>query len=104
MITFADALAAISLSHVPLQPQEVEKASLIVAAIGLPDEQLKPILADVQGKACGLDELGSSPSGGAGQDAGVREKLKKMYKLTEEELAMASLEDCVIMRMAVKDH
>lgn len=82
----------------------MEKASLVVAAIGLPDETVKSILADVQGKACGLDELGSSAPGGRGQDAGVREKLKKMYKLTEEELTMASLEDCVIMRMAVKDH
>lgn len=82
--------------------QAVDDANLVVAAIGLPEEELRLILADVQGQPCELDELGSDLESGEG--TGGRDRWKKMYKLSEEELAMASLEDCVIMRMAVKDH
>lgn len=74
----------------------------MVAAIGLNDEELGSILGDVQGQLCGLDELGAGLENGPGGAASQR--WKKMYKITEEELVMASLEDCVIMRMAVKDH
>lgn len=82
--------------------QEAQDANLLVAAIGLPETELRSILADVQGQTCELDELPSDLESGESTEA--RDRWKKMYKLTEEELALASLEDCVIMRMAAKDH
>eukprot|EP00752_Nemacystus_decipiens_P007979 g7128.t1 len=93
--------------------QEVEDADLLVAAIGMEDDELRLILADVQGEPCGLEFLGQGLDrvGGGGQkqqqggDASKgRERLKKLYKITDDELALSSLEDCVVMRMAVKDH
>ncbi|CAN0333640.1 unnamed protein product, partial [Ectocarpus sp. 12 AP-2014] len=78
---------------------------------------------DINGQPCGLERLGEGlrpVDGGVGDgqqqqqqqqqqrqggDAGKgRERLKKLYKITEEELTVNSLEDCVVMRMAVKDH
>lgn len=74
-------------------------AALLVAAIGLQEGELKPLLEDVQGESSSLDELG------AGNEEGEsRERLKKLYKITEDELLVSSLEECIIMRMAVKDH
>lgn len=93
--------------------QEVDDADLLVAAIGMDEDELRLILADVQGELCGLEGLGQGLGGAKGggqqqQQAGEgskrRERLKKLYKITEDELALNSLEDCVVMRMAVKDH
>lgn len=83
------------------------------------ENDLRQIIKDVDGEPCGLQGLGQGlqtldSSGDCGgqhkqQQGGVggsevRDKLKRLYKITEEELAINSLEDCVIMRMAVKDH
>lgn len=99
--------------------QEVDDADLLVAAIGIDEDDLRSVLADIKGQPCGLERLGQGlrpMDGGVGEgqqqqqqrqggDASKgRERLKKLYKITEEELAVNSLEDCVIMRMAVKDH
>lgn len=85
--------------------QEVDNAHLLVAAVGVEEEELRRILADVEGEACGLEELGQGlGAAGAAQSGNGRDRWKKMYKITEEELSMSSLEDCVLMRMAVKDH
>ena len=88
----------------------MEDASLLVAAIGVDEEEFRSILGDVEGEPCGLDELGQGldagergKQGGSGSGGG-RDRLKKMYKITEEELAVSSLEDSVVMRMTVKDH
>ncbi|CAM9460508.1 unnamed protein product [Discosporangium mesarthrocarpum] len=81
---------------VPAEPG----ASLLVAAIGMKEEELEPILAEVQGERCDLSLLGA----GHGEDKALREKLKKLYKIPEEELGLASMEDCVVTRMAAKDH
>lgn len=77
------------------------------------EDELRLILADVQGEPCGLEGLGQGLGGvrdrgqqqqqGGGASKG-RERLKKLYKITDDELALNSLEDCVVMRMAVKDH
>lgn len=91
----------------------MEDADLLVAAIDMGDDELRLILADVQGEPCGLELLGQGlgavadsgqkqPQGGAASKG--RERLKKLYKITDDELALSSLEDCVVMRMAVKDH
>lgn len=82
--------------------QEVENANLLVAAMGVDEQELGSILEDVQGEPCGLDELGQGLDGQQGSIE--RNRFKKMYKITEEELAKSSLEDCVVVRMAVKDH
>lgn len=92
----------------------MEDASLLVAAIGVDEEEFRSILRDVEGEPCGLDELGQGldagergKQGGSGSGSGSgggRDRLKKMYKITEEELAVSSLEDSVVMRMTVKDH
>lgn len=91
----------------------MEDADLLVAAIGMDEDELRLILADVQGEPCGLEGLGQGldgvSGGGLEQERGGgaskgRERLKKLYKITEDELALNSLEDCVVMRMAVKDH
>lgn len=96
--------------------QEVDDADLLIAAIGMNESDLRLIIGDVQGESCGLEELGQGlqgPNGSGdgdsqhqqrGGDGNGRERLKKLYKITEDELAMNSLEDCVVMRMAVKDH
>lgn len=82
------------------------------------EEDLRSILEDVKGEPCGLEGLGQGLSAvvadggiqttkqghGEGADRKLRERLKKLYKISEEELAINSLEDCVVMRMAVKDH
>lgn len=102
--------------------QEVDDADLLVAAIGMDEDDLRSVLADIKGQPCGLERLGQGlrpvdgsvgdgqqqqqqqrERQGGGPDKG-RERLKKLYKITEEELAVNSLEDCVVMRMAVKDH
>ena len=84
----------------------MEDANLLVAAIGVGDEEFRSILGDVEGQACGLDELGQGLDvGERGKQGGSgRDRFKKMYKITEEELAVSSLEDSVVMRMTVKDH
>lgn len=91
--------------------QEVEDADLLVAAVGMDEDELRVVLADVHGEPCGLELLGQGLGGGGGQKqqqgggaSKGRERLKKLYKITEDELALSSLEDCVVMRMAVKDH
>ncbi|CAN0088960.1 unnamed protein product [Ectocarpus sp. 6 AP-2014] len=101
--------------------QEVDDADLLVAAIGVDEDDLRSVLADIKGQACGLERLGEGlrpVDGGVGdgqqqqqqqrRQGGYaskwRERLKKLYKITEEELAVNSIEDCVVMRMAVKDH
>ena len=89
--------------------QEVNDADLLVAAIGVEEEELRLILGDVQGEPRPLTELGWELEGAGqqqqgGADGTKRDKWKKMYKITDDELAMSSLEDCVVMRMAVKDH
>ena len=92
--------------------QEVDDADLLVASIGMDDDELRLVLEDVKGVPLGLDSLGQGLRSAAGsqqqQQDGAgsarRERLKKLYKITEDELAMNSLEDCVVMRMAVKDH
>ncbi len=90
--------------------QEVDNADLLVAAIGMDDEELRLVLEDIKGEPLGLGSLGQGLGGGAdGQQqaeggSARRERLKKLYKITEDELSMNSLEDCIIMRMAVKDH
>ncbi|CAN0078769.1 unnamed protein product [Ectocarpus fasciculatus] len=102
--------------------QEVDDADLLVAAIGMDEDDLRSVLADIKGQPCGLERLGQGlrpvdgsvgdgqqqqqqqrERQGGGADKG-RERLKKLYKITEEELAVNSIEDCVVMRMAVKDH
>lgn len=94
----------------------MEDADLLVAAIGVDEEEFRSILGDVEGEPCGLDELGrgldagergkqgGSGNGNGSGSGGGRDRLKKMYKITEEELAVSSLEDSVVMRMTVKDH
>lgn len=97
----------------------MDDADLLVAAIGMDDQDLRLVLADVKGEPCGLEGLGQglgavvgeggeqkNQQQGRGDGSGSkrRERLKKLYKINEEELAMNSLEDCVVMRMAVKDH
>lgn len=86
--------------------QEEDNASLLVAAIGLETGELRSILDDVQGDSCALEDLEKKVEDGGGGKPGAvgRDRWKKMYKITEEELAMSSLEDCVVTRMAVKDH
>eukprot|EP00904_Undaria_pinnatifida_P012450 jgi/Undpi1/8335/HiC_scaffold_25.g10804.m1 len=86
--------------------QEVEDASLLVAAIGVDEEEFRSILGDVEGEPCGLGELGEGldATGWGKQGGSGRDRFKKMYKITEEELAVSTLEDSVVMRMAVKDH
>lgn len=94
--------------------QEVDDADLLVAAIGMDEDELRLVLADVQGEPCGLELLGQGLGGlkggghqqqrGAGGASRGRERLKKLYKITDDELALNSLEDCVVIRMAVKDH
>lgn len=81
--------------------QEVDDANLLVAAIGVEEEELRSILGDVKGEPCGLDELGKRLGD---QGGNWRDRWKKMYKITDEELVVSSLEDCVVMRMTVKDH
>ncbi|CAB1110377.1 unnamed protein product [Ectocarpus sp. CCAP 1310/34] len=106
-----------------VQASEVDDADLLVAAIGIDEDDLRSVLADIKGQPCGLEKLGVGlhpVDGGVGDgqqqqqqqqqqrqggDASKgRERLKKLYKITEEELAVNNLEDCVVMRMAVKDH
>lgn len=87
----------------------MEDADLLVAAIGMDEDELRLILADVQGEPCGLELLGQGLGGGQQQQQGGgankgQERLRKLYKITDDELALNSLEDCVVMRMAVKDH
>lgn len=78
---------------------------MLVAAVGLGDENLRLVLEDVQGQPCALSELGQGlEEGSSKQSNGERDRFKKMYKITEEELALSTLEDCVVTRMAVKDH
>lgn len=94
--------------------QEVDNADLLVAAIGMDDEELRLVLEDVKGEPLALDSLGQGLGGGTdghqhGEGEGQggrerRERLKKLYKITEDELAINSLEECILMRMAVKDH
>lgn len=97
--------------------QEVDDADLLIAAIGMSDDDLRLIIGDVKGESCGLEGLGQGlqdPRGGGdgdgqqqqqrGDGGKGRDRLKKLYKITEGELAMNSFEDCVVMRMAVKDH
>lgn len=99
--------------------QEVDDADLLIAAIGMDEGDLRSIIGDVEGEPCGLEGLGQGLQGlggsgdgggqqqqqqGGGSGGKGRERLKKLYKITEDELAMNSLEDCVVMRMAVKDH
>ncbi|CAN0064492.1 unnamed protein product [Pylaiella littoralis] len=97
--------------------QEVDDADLLIAAIGMSESDLRLIIGDVQGESCGLKGLGQGVQGphGSGDGDGhqqnqrdgggkLRERMKKLYKITEDELAINSLEDCVVMRMAVKDH
>lgn len=109
-----------SLRHHTLPPkrtQEVDDADLLIAAIGMSESDLRLIIGDVQGESCGLKGLGQGAQGphGSGDGDGhqqnrrdgggkLRERMKKLYKITEDELAINSLEDCVVMRMAVKDH
>lgn len=75
---------------------------MLVAAIGMPDGEMRSLLAEVEGEPRGLEELGAESE--AARNGGARDRLKKMYKITEEELAVSSLEGCIVMRMAVKDH
>lgn len=84
----------------------MEDASLLVAAIGVDEEEFRSILGDVEGEPCGLGELGEGldATGWGKQGGSGRDRFKKMYKITEEELAVSTLEDSVVMRMAVKDH
>lgn len=95
--------------------QEVDDADLLIAAIGMDESDLRLIIEDVQGEPCGLEGVGQGLQGpnGSGDgdvqqqqrgDGKGRERLKKLYKITEDELAINSLENCVVMRMAVKDH
>ncbi|CAN0070690.1 unnamed protein product, partial [Scytosiphon promiscuus] len=80
--------------------QEVDDADLLIAAIGMDEEDLRSVLADVKGVPCGLEMLGQGLTGvvggdgggqkkqqghGEGADGKLRERLKKLYKINEEE-------------------
>ncbi|CAM9731365.1 unnamed protein product [Choristocarpus tenellus] len=74
--------------------------TLLLVAIGMEEHELHLILTEVQGERCSLDSLGE----GYKNNGALRERLKGLYKISDDELEMASMEDCVVSRMAVKDH